>query len=284
MFRVAGHSRSTGSQPCAEDAAQPLFINCCGYQHFITKDFSINRPQGRIDYQLLYIYRGCGRFYIQDKWEVMPAGSIVLYRPHAPQIYTYSARDLSEIYWLHFAGTESDALLEKFHIQNCIIGENRVLKQLFDETILELQLHKPLFQDIALSNFLKMLPLIRRLSLSQSESYENSVVLDQLIIKLNTNYMDYWDISSMARFCNLSTDYFSHLFKKAMGSSPIQFLTSLRIEKAKELLLTEGLTVSEVAALVGYRDPMYFSKVFKKATGSSPKSFHGGRRFFNEPI
>lgn len=285
MFRVAGHSRNTGSKPFAEDATQPLFINCCGYQHFLTKDFSINRPQGRMDYQLLYIYKGCGHFLIDGCRKTLSAGSIILYRPGEPQIYTYYAHDLSEIYWLHFSGTWSESLLSRYQIYNGMgIGENRVLKQLFDETILELQLRKPLFQEMVLSNFLKMLPLIRRSCLSQSASYENIDILDQLIIQLNTHYMDTWDIASMAQFCSISPDYFSHLFKQSTGCTPIQFLTNLRIEKAKEFLLTEDLSVSEVAALVGYKDSMYFSKVFKKVTGSSPKSFHGGRRFFDEPI
>ena len=81
----------------------------------------------------------------------------------------------------------------------------------------------------------------------------------------------------MAQYCHLSSDYFLHQFKENTGSSPIQFLYNLRIEKAKELLLTEGLTVSEVAALVGYNNPLYFSRIFKKATGVSPKRFHGNR-------
>ena len=94
--------------------------------------------------------------------------------------------------------------------------------------------------------------------------------------------MEPWDISAMSRFCNLSTDYFSHQFKTLTGYAPVQYLNRLRIEKAKELLLTEDLSVSEVAALVGYKDPLYFSKAFKKATGSSPKMFHGNRLQFDE--
>ena len=53
MIRVAGHTRSTGSRVFPEDAARELFVNCCGYQHFMTKDFSIQRPGGRPDYQIL---------------------------------------------------------------------------------------------------------------------------------------------------------------------------------------------------------------------------------------
>lgn len=48
--------------------------------------------------------------------------------------------------------------------------------------------------------------------------------------------------------------------------------------------MTEGLSVSEVAALVGYKDPLYFSRMFKKATGVSPKLFHGNRWLMDDSI
>ena len=282
MIRVAGHARATGGAAYPEDTIKPLFVNCCGYQHFMTKDFSIQRPSGRLDYQLLYIYKGCGHFYLNGEWQMISAGNIILYRPSEPQIYTYYAKDTPQIYWIHFVGTDIPTLLETYQIENCFIGKNRLLKQVFDEIILELQLRKPLFQDIVHGDFYKLLPLIHRLHLSQPGPAEGNDAIDQLIINLNKHYMDFWDINSMARFCNLSTDYFAHQFKACTGYSPVQYLNQLRIEKAKEMLLTESLSVSEVAALVGYKDPLYFSKAFKKATGTSPKMFHGNRLKFDE--
>ena len=284
MIRVAGHARSTGSEAFKEDAKLPLFVNCCGYQHFISKDFSIQRPAGRLDYQILYIHNGCGHFFLNNRWEIAPAGSIVVYLPSEPQIYTYYAKDQPEIYWIHFAGNHSKELIEQYHIHNCYIGTHRTLAQLFDEMILELQVHKPFFQDITLAALLKMLPMLERFYLSQNSTPDSSVMIERLIVELNKRYMDQWNISSMAACCHLSPDYFSHQFKDMIGTSPIQYLNNLRIEKAKEFLLTESLGVSEVAALVGYKDPLYFSKMFKRATGISPKKFHGDRWLIQDSL
>ena len=93
MIRVAGHRKGNGSATYEEDADLPLYVSCCGYQNFITKDFSIQRPTGRLDYQILYIHKGCGHFFIDGEWQTMPAGSIVVYLPSEPQIYTYYAKD-----------------------------------------------------------------------------------------------------------------------------------------------------------------------------------------------
>ena len=282
MIRVAARSHNTGNYILPEDALLPIFVVSCGHQYHFNKDFSIRRPDGRPDYQLLYMYKGCGHFLINGTWETVPSGSIILYLPDQPQIYTYLAADNPEIYWIHFLGTESASVLKAFDIRDSLIGTHRTLKQVFEEIILEIQLRKPMFHQVAVADFYKLLALINRLMQLQYTPQINSALIDQLIAQLNKRYMEAWDIRSMARFCHLSADHFSHQFKKAAGTAPIQFLTNLRMEQAKELLLTESLSVSEVAELVGYKDPLYFSRVFKKATGTSPRMFHGNRRNFEQ--
>lgn len=282
MIRVAGTTRPNTTQVFVEDALLPLFINSCGYQKFISKDYSIQRPNGRLDYQILYVHQGCGHFFINNMWNKISAGNIIVYLPTEPQIYTYYAQDMPEIYWIHFSGSRSLELLQSYDIRNCHVGIHKTLAKLFDEIILELQVQKNCFEDIVQSAFLKLLPLLHRYYLSQSTSSDKSALIEHLIIELHKRYMDSWNLSSMAAYCHLSTDYFSHLFKDATGLSPISYLNQLRIEKAKEFLMTENMNISEVAILTGYKDPLYFSKAFKKATGLSPKMFHGNRLSFDE--
>ncbi len=70
-----------------------------------------------------------------------------------------------------------------------------------------------------------------------------------------------------------SKDYFRKLFKQETGVTPLEYLTTLRIEHAKGLLSSTSLTVRQIAAMVGYDDPYYFSRIFKKATGKSPSQW-----------
>lgn len=75
-------------------------------------------------------------------------------------------------------------------------------------------------------------------------------------------------------------DYLRKLFKKEMGSTPLEYMTQLRMKKAQTMLTamsTKDFSVSEVAQLCGYEDPLYFSRVFKKYYGLSPLRFVEGK-------
>ena len=93
-------------------------------------------------------------------------------------------------------------------------------------------------------------------------------------LELNSKYADNWTLSTMADYCKLSKSYFSHTFRKRMGVSPVQYLNTQRIEKAKEFLLSNSMSISTIARLVGFDDPLYFSRVFKKHTGIAPQMFY----------
>lgn len=273
MINISGHLRPVRRAIGFEDKEHPVMVNCCGYQVFNTKDYSQNRDIGRLDYQIIYIYKGCGHYKLQNQWRTLQAGNILLFRPSEPQVYSYFAKDKPEIYWIHFTGTACDALLEQYGIQNCYIGENLPLKLLFQETIVELQLKKTQYESVVISNFYKLLALICRSYRQQFSAIENNFSIDRLVMQLHQKYMDKWDISSMAGYCGLSEDYFSHAFKKRTGVSPVQFLKELRIEKAKDFLITNSMSISAVARLCGFDDPLYFSRVFKKTTGIAPRQF-----------
>jgi len=74
----------------------------------------------------------------------------------------------------------------------------------------------------------------------------------------------------IAEVLAVSTSYISGVFKKAMGISMIQYITMVRMEKARELLLEESMNVKVVAEQTGYHDEYYFSRCFKKQYGLSP--------------
>lgn len=80
-------------------------------------------------------------------------------------------------------------------------------------------------------------------------------------------------LNEVAAQVNLSPSHFSAVFSRKTGQTFKEYLTHLRLDKAKELLRMSPLKSFEIAAQVGYNDPHYFSYVFKKHTGLSPTKF-----------
>ena len=80
-------------------------------------------------------------------------------------------------------------------------------------------------------------------------------------------------IAQIADMCHVSESYFRKTFKRYSGYSPTEYRLNRKIERAKELLLTNEMTVSEVAEELNFKNIYYFSRIFTKKTGIAPKKY-----------
>ncbi|MDF2485371.1 MAG: hypothetical protein K0R46_1539 [Herbinix sp.] len=106
------------------------------------------------------------------------------------------------------------------------------------------------------------------------------------IVKATKEYLEnHYDqdisLEDVAEQVNISPQYFSKLIKKTTGYNFIDWLSMLRVKKAKELLTNSNLTVKEVCFMVGYKDPNYFSRIFKKRIGITPSEYIKTSSYFN---
>lgn len=90
---------------------------------------------------------------------------------------------------------------------------------------------------------------------------------------IRENYQRRLTLTEMASTVNLSRWRLGHLFKDVMGTSPERFLTQIRLERARQLLETEFLTVKEVMNRVGISDASFFARSFKAAYGMPPGKY-----------
>ena len=77
----------------------------------------------------------------------------------------------------------------------------------------------------------------------------------------------------LAEQFHLNPQYISQLFKSEIGVNFLAYLTNIRMEKAKKLLLSTSLSITEIAQQCGYGDYRVFTKVFKKTEGSTPSQY-----------
>lgn len=119
---------------------------------------------------------------------------------------------------------------------------------------------------------------IREQIMLQRQDTTQSFV-DKAIQYVNDNFGDKeLGVESVCEYLNVSTAYFSTVFKKATGKTFINYLTDFRMEKALKMLMEENEKTYVIADTVGYQDPNYFSYVFKKQFGMSPSKYKADRQ------
>ncbi|MHA6482601.1 helix-turn-helix domain-containing protein [Paenibacillus sp. strain BS8-2] len=112
--------------------------------------------------------------------------------------------------------------------------------------------------------------------LSESEDSckdTTEMALERVKAFMQERFHEDLSIERLASVAELSAKYFVDVFKKTYGVSAIDYLTNVRMDEAKRLLLRQNMLMKEVAHQVGYADEFYFSRKFKKFAGMSPTAF-----------
>lgn len=141
-----------------------------------------------------------------------------------------------------------------------------------------------------------------RLAAKKAENDKAIYMLNELLTKMEEEFISYqqrafsFSFHSILQYISLHSqepltrdavaknfgyhpNYFSDRFKKETGWSFSDYLTQIRMDKAKVFLLEHDLTIGEVARKVGYQDGLYLSRKFRKQVGMSPSEFRKGREF-----
>lgn len=123
-------------------------------------------------------------------------------------------------------------------------------------------------RDLVEQSFCRILSELK----SEKESKEAKPITDAKRY-IREHYKEALRLEDVSSAVGFNATYFSSLFKKETGMNFMDYLTELRMAKAKELLSSSKLSLNDVAEEVGYRDLKYFSRLFKKATGINPSEY-----------
>lgn len=117
----------------------------------------------------------------------------------------------------------------------------------------------------------KMVGICRMIRRQKEEQSDSAVKRAKTFIQ--ENYSRELSLDDVSREVNISPYYFSKIFKEEAGENFIEYLTRVRIEKAREMLENTSLSIKEVSIKSGYPDPNYFSRIFKKQTDMTPTEY-----------
>lgn len=260
------------------DIQNPLTVSACGtYRLEKRRTLSTQRPCGRQDYQLLYVAAGKAYFSLNGEELPVEAGGFVLYRPGQPQSYHYHIEDHPEVFWVHFTGFDVETILSRHGLQDKHVfystGSSE-LRGLFLQMIRELRQCKPLYQAL-LAELLQQLFLLLHRARMEAQIFGDHIPaeVESAVHYFNENYSKEICVADYAKQQHMSVSWFIRTFKRYTGLPPMQYILSLRMTNARLLLEESGCNVSEVAAIVGFENPLYFSRLFKKTFGISPAQY-----------
>ena len=112
----------------------------------------------------------------------------------------------------------------------------------------------------------------------QNSGNKNRSILKTAVDFIDSHYMEEdMSLNKAANAANVSANHFSALFRQNMGQTFIEYLTNLRMNKAKEYLRCTSMRSSEIAGEIGYKDAHYFSYLFKKTQGMTPSDYRKAR-------
>lgn len=278
MIHISGHRHGIIPETGIKDFKSHFSVNCCGFEKYITKNIHTFREKGRLDYQIIYITKGCGNFFINNTMTTIPYGNIIIFRPEEMQQYAYYYHDAPELYWVHFTGYAAKNYLSDINLLDKpvhYIGIHNGLIEHFKKIMLELQVKSPLYEQTSDAMLMELLTSMARkkIAFENPNSKFSDPHIQKIVAQMHTACDQPWNINDLAKECLLSPNRFMHKFKAQTGFSAMDYLIQIRIAKAKDLLINSQLNIKEISNLIGYENPLYFSRLFHKIEGISPRDY-----------
>ncbi len=278
MYTNVAYLYPIGKHQNVVDTSVPLLVTGCGYYRVDSGRVATERPNGRQDYQLLYILSGKARFWCKDSMRTLGKGNMVLYRPDERQMYYYYGKDAPEVYFVHFTGAEVARILDVYGVPDTSgvlsVSLSADYQRLFVQMLQELQLRREGYIELT-EMYLRQIFLMLRRYISEGQR-ANGYITDEMeraMHYFNKNYSRQISIAQYARDCHMSECWFINSFKAFAKMTPMQYIVSVRMTNAMNFLEHTEYSISEIASMVGYDNALYFSRLFHKRIGMSPSEY-----------
>ena len=253
----------------ATDTPFPIF-SWCG-EFVCKKDFLISRSRPKFS-MALYTLEGEGTLILGDKQYALKKNTMAILCGEDDYSY-FPLAEGWRFRFVHFDGEKSRGIFHKIVDMQSPVFPFFDFDGLFDG-ILDCAKNK---NDEKCASELTF-KLLNSLYFGAKERVENPIVFKAKEY-IKNNLAAHLLVDELARCAGLSRPYFTEVFAREAGISPARFIAQERIKRAKELLFTTDLSVSEIASSVGYDDVASFIRMFKNHEGETPLSLRKGNPF-----
>lgn len=234
--------------------------------------------------EIVLIYSGKGQYIVEGKSYNIKKGDLIIYNsgiihdePSGPNVKIGSF--CCAVGDININGLRRNALVKDSEGPIFSSGVHfDAMMSVYELMFKELSLNSKCAEESCHYLMMTLLSLVWNIVHKKTEkSNEETIEIDLLAQRIK-NYIDenyYEDISlqTISEALNISTYYLAHVFKKATGYSPLQYILRRRIGEAQTLLISTDLPATVIAAKVGYNNPSHFNLIFTKNVGMSPRKY-----------
>jgi AraC-like DNA-binding protein len=286
----------------AQDLLWGITVTTVG-MHQIQKDYETYPPhhaghplkyyfqtgEGRIldEFQLVYISKGEGKFFSsKNKCINVKEGDMMLLMPGLWHCYYPNKKTGWNEYWIGFKGEVMDLRARNGFLnnENCIykVGMRDEIVDLYQQAINVATKESTAYQQVlaGIANLLLGLSM----AYDKEQQFENYTVLQMTKAKMIIRENIYSKINpeEIANTLNMSYSWFRKTFKEFTGLSPASYMQKLKLQAAKDSLVSTNQSIKEIAYNLQYDNSEHFSTQFKKHIGLSPKDFRAQHGKFSD--
>jgi len=173
----------------------------------------------------------------------------------------------------HFFIIEFESEIEHNEILHIPLKKPEKILELFRKMEYNRNLKEPMYELECIKNAYSMIIKLAKESAPKYTPNSKQQKLVPAVDYIAENYTKKIKNADLAKLTGLSTDYFRKIFSQTYGMSPMEYIHNLRMKKAKELLKSDYVSITDIAISLGYDTIYDFSRSFKKTTGISPSKY-----------
>ncbi len=237
-----------------------------------------------LSYRLIVISSGSGCLYINDNRYDVTVGSGYAIAPDAKLVIASTGEAEKD---MHYMCMTFDIIEAQPNSDRPLQFLNReIMMESFDRTLGVMRklmtIKNPESEEDQLHyyfRFQKLMHALLKQNTAVSETITSMQAVERTVSFLNDHYNEEISTQQLAERTGIGVKQYNVLFKKMTGLTPHEYISALRIRKAKELLLVSRQSLAEIAEQVGYRDSYYFNRRFKQIAGVPPRVYVNTRQY-----
>ena len=264
---------------------EPKGLICLGHYRYLTMDNPLWDHAHQNIMEICYLESGYQTYVVDQEEFHLQGGDAFLTFPNEKHGTGNFVEEKGSLYWFQIKTLHMDSFLDlpKKESDYLIKSLNNLPSRHFKANSHWKELYENIFSlseetDLAYRN-LKLRQWTMSLLLDcielSNQHFDKKIDtnIDKALAFIQENIESVFSIKDVANICFLSESHFKSKFKSTTGLSPLDYIQRKKIERAKELIHSGQLSMTEIAMRLGFSSSQYFSSVFKKYTGKKPSQF-----------